>query len=84
MNEEYKAYLRSSEWRERRKEFIEEVNGECEDCGSKKNIQVHHLNYDNIGDETEDDVEVLCKDCHEDRELEKGTDLCGDDDYGCY
>ena len=82
MNEEYKRYLRSPEWRERRKMFLEMANNECEECGSKKKLQVHHKNYDCLGDEEVDDVEVLCKDCHEDKELEKGTNLGGYDEYG--
>lgn len=81
MEENYKAYLRSAHWRERRKEFLEEENYVCEDCGGVAN-QVHHLNYDCLGEEERDDVAVLCKECHTDRELEKGTDLEGYDDYG--
>ena len=82
MNENYLSYLRSVEWREKRKEFLELVDNECQECGSKEDLQVHHLNYANVGYETEDDVEVLCKSCHEDKELEKGTDLDYGDDYG--
>ena len=84
MREEYKSYLRSPEWKEKRKEFLEMANYECQDCGSKEHIQVHHLNYDCIGEEEFDDVEVLCGDCHEDKELEKGTDLEEEDDYGTW
>lgn len=82
INAKYKEYLNSEEWKEKRKEFIELANKECEECGSTKNLQVHHLNYDNIYHESEEDVEVLCDDCHEDKELEKGTDL--DNDYYYY
>ena len=78
----YLAYLRSPEWREKRKEFIDAVDGECEECRSKKNLQVHHLTYDNIGEESEEDVEVLCKECHENKEMEKGTELSGGEEYG--
>jgi 5-methylcytosine-specific restriction endonuclease McrA len=82
MNQEYLSYLRSKEWREKRKEFLEEANYECSECGEKKNLQVHHLNYDCVGEEDFDDVEVLCKECHQNKELEKGTDLREVDDYG--
>lgn len=78
MNEDYRAYLRSPEWRARRLEFLEDAEYQCQECGSNKKLQVHHLSYDNLGDETEDDVEVLCKECHEDKEIEKGTELCYD------
>lgn len=83
MNENYIAYLKSPEWREKRKEFLEDANYECEDCGEKAS-QVHHLNYECLHDEERDDVAVLCKSCHEDRELEKGTDLNGTDEYGSW
>lgn len=81
MNENYKSYLRSPEWREKRKEFLEDENYECEICGEKA-TQVHHLNYDCLGEEEREDVEVCCGNCHEDKEIEKGTDLEEDDDYG--
>jgi len=82
MNSEYKAYLSSKEWKEKRKEFLESANYECEDCGGKA-TQVHHLNYDCLGKEKESDVVVLCKQCHEDREIEKGTELDYDgEEYG--
>ena len=81
MNEEYLAYLRSPEWRERRKEFLEEENYECEECGEKA-TQVHHLNYNSLGEEEREDVEVLCKECHENKEIEKGNDMWGEEGYG--
>ena len=83
MNEDYRAYLASGYWREKRKEFLEEVNYECEECGETEGLQVHHLNYDCIGEEEKEDVLVLCKECHKDKEIEKGIDLW-EDDYGDY
>jgi len=29
-----------------------------------RNLEVHHLTYDRLGDERMDDLEVLCPDCH--------------------
>ena len=81
MNENYKKYLKSQEWKERRKEFLEESNYECEACGGTA-TQVHHLNYDCLGEEEREDIEVLCKSCHEDKEMEKGTDLEEEEEYG--
>ena len=80
MNEEYVEYLRSAEWREKRKEFLEFVGYECEECGSKEKLQIHHLHYNTVGDESQDDVEVLCKICHEDKEMEKEKEIY----YGSY
>jgi len=81
ISEEYRRYLRSDEWKEKRKEFLESEDYECEVCGERAN-QVHHKNYDSIYEEEKDDVEVLCKECHIDREEEKGNDMVGE--YGEY
>ena len=83
MNEEYLSYLRSDVWREKRKEFLEDSNYECEECGEKA-TEVHHLHYDSVGEEERDDVVVCCHECHTDKELEKGTDLVEDGEYGVY
>lgn len=64
MNESYRAYLNSPDWKERRLVLLEEANYVCEDCGENGN-NVHHLKYDNLGEEELGvDVEVLCEDCH--------------------
>ena len=81
MNEEYISYLRSEHWRERRLEFLEAANWECEECGGKAN-QVHHLNYDCLYEEEDDDVMVSCWECHQDKHIEDGKE--GNDDYGEY
>ncbi len=82
MNYEYKEYLKSEEWKEKRLQFLEDVGHECEQCGNRKHLQVHHLNYFNLFNETKDDVEVLCEDCHKNVELERGKAWSMDDDYG--
>ena len=78
----YRRYLMSEDWRERRKELLEEANYECEECGEKATV-IHHLKYDNLGEEElGEDVMVLCKECHEDKHLEDGKDTYGE--YGEY
>ena len=79
----YFAYMRSPEWKERRRELLDEVDWECENCGGKAN-QVHHVNYDSFGDEDSDDVECLCFSCHEEAEEEKGNELGRDEEYDEY
>jgi len=62
---EYIEYLKSDEWKERRKYIMELIGWVCSKCGEKA-TQLHHLNYDNIGNEELDvDVIALCKDCHD-------------------
>lgn len=81
MVNDYIEYMRSEDWQERRKEFLEEVNYICEECGDPA-TQVHHLNYDSLGDEEEGDVKCLCNDCHlwDEHGDEEYKDM--DDGYG--
>lgn len=61
---EYINYLKSEDWKERRKILMQQANYKCMKCGEKA-TQLHHLNYNNIGNEIlEDDVIALCSDCH--------------------
>lgn len=62
----YKKYLRSKEWIEVRKKAIKRDKGKCKLCGSKKSIQVHHLNYQHVFYERFylDDLLTVCDICH--------------------
>ena len=62
----YKEYLESEGWKKKRSQRLFEDNYECRFCGAKENLQVHHLNYNNVGNEdVETDLITLCKPCHE-------------------
>lgn len=61
----YNAYMRSYAWRKRRDEYFTRHLKRCRACGDKERIQLHHLNYDNFGAETDDDLLPLCKYCHD-------------------
>ena len=61
----YEDYIKSEMWIEKRKIILEERGTKCEKCGSTYCINVHHLNYLNVGNESKEDVIVLCKSCHE-------------------
>ncbi len=61
---EYTDYLKSKEWRAKRREIFK-TRSECECCWEAKYLQVHHLHYKNIFCENlEKDLVVLCKLCH--------------------
>lgn len=64
--EKYAAYLKSSKWRNKRKKLFAIRGKICEDCGSKRKIQVHHITYDRIFNERLSDLKVLCEKCHKD------------------
>ena len=61
---EYIDYLKSEDWKERRKILLEQADSICKMCGAKA-TQLHHLNYFNLGNEIlDDDVIALCSKCH--------------------
>jgi hypothetical protein len=65
MTKDYQEYLLSKEWKEFRKKAFEHYGRRCSKCQTTKNLQIHHLHYDNIFNEKLEDVKVLCKKHHE-------------------
>jgi len=71
---EYANYLQSEHWRKLRREFIEASGNKCERCeiprwlaeiAYDQDLHVHHKSYANLGNESLDDLEVLCRRCHD-------------------
>src|SRR3972149_4064096 len=62
-------YFRSSQWRKFRKYIIAERGNKCQRCGlyrfGKGELHVHHLRYDRLKREIPEDVQVICRHCHE-------------------
>lgn len=70
---EYREYLSSEHWRERRKEFLDAFPN-CNQCDLPRwlaiiaydqDLHVHHKSYARVGEEIDDDLEPLCRRCHE-------------------
>lgn len=61
---EYRSYLKSPEWDERRQETLRRADYRCERCGKDAPLQAHHLTYKNIFNEPLEDLQALCFDCH--------------------
>jgi len=59
-------YLCSEHWKQLRKEK-KRLNPVCEICGSKKKLDVHHKNYRGIYDVLLEDLQTLCRRCHNSR-----------------
>jgi hypothetical protein len=71
---EYAKYLQGPGWKKRRLEAIENAGGECEKCQMPRwlaeiaydqDLHVHHLSYANKGNELAEDLQVLCRRCHD-------------------
>ena len=63
-SEEYRKYLKSPEWKAKRKWLFKVRGRKCEKCDNRSRLEVHHLTYANIGKETLADLQVLCAHCH--------------------
>ncbi len=61
---EYQTYLNSNEWQETRQRIFKRDNFRCVKCGESKNLQVHHITYENLGEEKDADLVTLCDKCH--------------------
>lgn len=65
MKSTYKEYLQSERWRQNREKRLQIDGRMCAVCGSGKDLNVHHLNYRNVGNEDiEKDLITLCHPCH--------------------
>lgn len=63
----YRTQLQKKEWKTLRKTVILRDNQRCANCGSKTNLQVHHLVYKKGLKAWEYDIcdlVTLCKECH--------------------
>lgn len=61
----YKAYLQSDVWKAKRRRIIEQSDYRCARCGSAINLNVHHITYERLFFEDDEDLVCLCKNCHE-------------------
>ena len=66
----YDQYLQSQSWRITRNHALRRARYECSKCSSKRNLQVHHKTYERLGREWDQDLEVVCEDCHGNLHLE--------------
>ena len=70
-NVEYRTYMQSEAWQKVRRARLHIDDYKCQRCGRGKNLQVHHISYEHLGQAGEiEDLVTLCRECHE--EIHKG------------
>lgn len=69
--EAYARYIRSPEWAEKRAYALSRSGGKCQRCTHKTGLEVHHRHYRSLGNEQPEDLEVLCKACHQQADRER-------------
>lgn len=60
----YEEYLRSPEWKAKRQKVLARAKHVCEGCLEAPAEEIHHLSYDNFGDELLFQLVALCRPCH--------------------
>lgn len=66
----YREYLLSEHWKATRNAARHRAGYRCQRCGKqyepaeRGKLNVHHLSYDRLGAERDEDLEVLCRPCH--------------------
>lgn len=64
----YTKQLSHPKWKEKRQVILERDNHECQLCGLKKELQIHHGYYTkrtNLWEYPDDSLITLCSLCHE-------------------
>ena len=62
----YAEYIVSPEWKRRRKLYFLSHKKQCTVCETTKGrIVLHHMRYNHVGNEPDEDLVALCWDCHE-------------------
>lgn len=60
----YREYLGSREWQLTRTAAKRRASFRCQVCNARGELHAHHRSYDRVGCERDDDITVLCRDCH--------------------
>ena len=63
----YHIYVNSFQWKKKSEDALLRAGYVCENCGQEGDnviFNVHHLNYQNLGNEKPEDLIVLCEVCH--------------------
>ena len=60
----YCEYLNSQEWKGKRDLALKRDGYKCQKCKIKTADDVHHLTYENLGNEKLSDLLSVCRECH--------------------
>jgi len=76
--EKYNLVISSPRWKKLRVKLIEKAGGKCPRCGWKKEkwdksrtLELHHKTYERLGNERNEDLEIVCSHCHTKADIER-------------
>lgn len=74
-NMDYREYLKTDWWRQVRLEVIRAAGKRCQRCSATGvTLDVHHLTYVRRGAERLEDLQALCRPCHDILQAFPGSD----------
>lgn len=77
-DEEYRRYINSTQWKKKRQEAIDRAGNQCQVCGifgtRYTRLEIHHKTYERFGHERPDDLEVVCGECHRERDRKRAKE----------
>ena len=69
--EKYNAVIGSKRWRRLRQRFMSQYDSKCRRCNWQKTqwdksrtLDLHHRTYERLGQERDEDLELVCSVCH--------------------
>lgn len=71
---DYFGYIVSPLWEERRIKYFKKHKYQCQSCGVLRDIQLHHMEYGNFGNEPDYALAALCLVCHNEFHKKHGTE----------
>ena len=60
----YEEYLKTNHWKSIKNRLFYGNKLICSHCKTRYGISIHHITYDNIGNESDNDIVPLCFNCH--------------------
>ena len=63
----YRIYMHSPQWSFKRRAVLARDKYQCTKCGTKRNLDVHHLSYERFGNEELSDLVTLCRKHHKEQ-----------------
>lgn len=70
----YSEYIVSPAWKNKADAAKQRAGYRCQVCNRHKNeviLDAHHRTYERLGHERDEDITVLCRECHEMYETDK-------------
>ena len=69
----YKRHIGSKQWRTTKQRLLLERGAQCQRCGRGPPLTLHHKTYERFGRERDDDLELVCEECHPVADLQRAA-----------